>query len=67
VEGIAGFAARLSTVERVEVLPFHKLGEYKWQQMGLRFPLHDTPTPDDELLARVRGQFAAEGLMVVGC
>jgi pyruvate formate lyase activating enzyme len=64
VEGVARFAALLSTVERVEVLPFHKLGEYKWQEKGLRFPLHDTPVPDEALLDRVRGQFAAEGLAV---
>jgi pyruvate formate lyase activating enzyme len=67
VEGVARFAAGLSTVERVEVLPFHKMGEYKWQQLGLPFPLRDTPTPDGELLARVRTQFAAEGLTVVEC
>lgn len=64
VEGIARFAALLPTVERVELLPFHKLGEYKWQQLGLRYPVHDTPVPDAELLARVREQFTAAGLSV---
>ena len=31
IEGMADFIATLETVERVEVLPFHKMGEFKWQ------------------------------------
>jgi pyruvate formate lyase activating enzyme len=64
VEGIAGFAALLSTVERVEVLPFHHLGSHKYTELGRRFPLAGTPEPDEALVRRVRGQFAAHGLTV---
>jgi pyruvate formate lyase activating enzyme len=64
VEGIARFVAKLSTVERVEVLPFHRLGAHKYAELGLPFPLADTPPPDERLLARVRDQFTACGLTV---
>ncbi len=64
VEGIARFAALLSTVERVEVLPFHHLGSHKYAELGRRFPLADAPEPDEALLRRVRGQFADRGLAV---
>jgi pyruvate formate lyase activating enzyme len=64
VEGIARFAALLSTVERVEVLPFHRLGVAKYAALGIPFPLPRTPPPDDALLGRVRGQFAEQGLTV---
>jgi pyruvate formate lyase activating enzyme len=45
VEGLAQFVATLSNVERVEVLPFHKMGEYKWQTLGYDYQLADTPLP----------------------
>ena len=30
----ASFAASLGNVERVDVLPFHQMGKYKWQKLG---------------------------------
>ncbi|MFI7221563.1 hypothetical protein [Micromonospora maritima] len=64
VARVADVAAGLATVERVEVLPFHRLGAHKYAALGLAFPLADTVPPDPELLARVRGQFAERGLTV---
>ncbi|MEV0726064.1 pyruvate formate lyase family protein [Micromonospora purpureochromogenes] len=64
VAGIADYAAGLATVQRVEVLPFHRLGAHKFAELGLRFPLADTAPPTPELLSRVRGQFAERGLTV---
>ncbi|QQQ74199.1 pyruvate formate lyase-activating protein [Saccharothrix sp. 6-C] len=62
VEGIASFVSTLSSVERVDVLPFHKMGAPKYEATGLPFLLADTPTPDAELVERVRGQFKAHDL-----
>ncbi|MCD8509049.1 MAG: pyruvate formate lyase-activating protein [Bacillus sp. (in: Bacteria)] len=42
------FIAQLSNVEKVEVLPYHKMGEYKWEQLGLINTLKDIKTPTDE-------------------
>ena len=33
---IAAFAADLGNVERVDVLPFHQMGRYKWKKLGIR-------------------------------
>ncbi|MFY1668644.1 pyruvate formate-lyase-activating protein [Plantactinospora sp. WMMB334] len=63
VAAVARHAAALTTVERVEVLPFHRLGAAKYAALGLRFPLADTPPPSPELLDRVRDQFRAHGLV----
>jgi pyruvate formate lyase activating enzyme len=49
-------------VERVEVLPFHKMGEHKWDDLGLNFHLKDVSPPSPELLNRVIGQFQKRGL-----
>ncbi|MFY1621740.1 pyruvate formate-lyase-activating protein [Micromonospora sp. WMMD735] len=64
VAGVADFVAGLATVQRVEVLPFHRLGAHKYAELGLTFPLARTEPPTPELVARVRGQFTERGLTV---
>jgi pyruvate formate lyase activating enzyme len=39
---VAGFAASLGVVERAEVLPFHQMGKYKWERLGLDYALSGT-------------------------
>jgi pyruvate formate lyase activating enzyme len=45
----AEFAAGLGNVERVEVLPFHQMGRYKWERLDLDYPLAEVkpPTPEE--------------------
>ena len=62
VDGVAGFAAGLGNVERVDVLPFHRLGAAKYDRLGLPFPLRDTSPPDRALVERIRGRFLDAGL-----
>jgi pyruvate formate lyase activating enzyme len=64
VEAVAEYVATLSTVERVEVLPFHQMGRDKWHELGLTYQLEDAQPPSPELLARVHGQFRTRGLLV---
>ena len=64
VDAVAAVVAGVPTVERVEVLPFHRLGAAKYAALGLDFPLADTQPPDPDLLERVRGQFRDRGLTV---
>lgn len=48
LEEMRRFIDGLDNVERVEVLPFHKLGMWKWEEMGMKSPLAQTPEPDAE-------------------
>jgi pyruvate formate lyase activating enzyme len=64
VAGVAQFAASLGNVERVDVLPFHKLGTAKYASLGIPFPLADTPVPTAEETRAARERFAAAGLTV---
>jgi pyruvate formate lyase activating enzyme len=62
VAQIAKFSASLGNVERVDVLPFHQLGRFKWKRLGLDYALEDVQPPTNELVQRVCEQFRAEGL-----
>ena len=62
LSGIASFLAGLGNVERVEVLPFHQLGKFKWERLGLDYALADTPPPTLEAAQRVCTVFRSAGL-----
>lgn len=62
IEQIARFAAELTTVERVEVLPFHQLGRFKWQELALNYSLQDVQAPTNEMVERACEQFRTVGL-----
>lgn len=67
VERVAEYAASLNeirpgTVTRVEVLPFHQMGQSKWEALGRAYELDGTPAPAPELIDRVRAQFRSHGL-----
>ena len=64
VERVADFCAGLKSLERVEILRFHQLGQPKWEKLGLDYPLKDVEPPSPELTERVRGQFRSRGLTV---
>ncbi|TMJ11226.1 MAG: pyruvate formate lyase-activating protein [Alphaproteobacteria bacterium] len=59
---IANFAADLGVVERVEVLPFHQMGKYKWEMLALDYKLADTPTPSVQELTNAIWIFRNAGL-----
>lgn len=48
-------------VERVEVLPFHNMGQDKWDALGMEYKLRDAQPPSKETVERVREQFRARG------
>ena len=48
------FIDTLSTVERVEVLPYHTMGKYKWEDLGLTYPLADVEPPSEESVKRAK-------------
>lgn len=44
----ADFIKTLSNVRRVDVLPYHSLGVYKWDELGIPYTLRDTQPPSKE-------------------
>ena len=48
----AEFISSLKTVQRVEVLPYHTLGLFKWQKLGIPYLLPDAVPPTAEQVKR---------------
>ena len=58
----AAFAAELGNVERFEVLPFHQLGRYKWERLGLLYKLDDVNAPSAALIEQACAVLQKHGL-----
>lgn len=61
VEALARYASRLGNVERVDVLPFHQMGRFKWDELGLDYTFRDVPEPSAAMTDGVREIFRAAG------
>ncbi len=54
LRSIAEFAASLSCVEKIELLPYHTLGQVKYEKLGMEYPLKGIPTPTKEEVYRAK-------------
>jgi pyruvate formate lyase activating enzyme len=59
---LAEFAAGLGNVQRVDVLPFHQMGRFKWQELGMAYALADVEPPTAVALEQACARFRAVGL-----
>ncbi len=48
------FLETLKTVEKVDILPYHDLGKYKWLDLDLEYPLENTRTATSEDVERAK-------------
>ena len=48
------FIFSLSSVKKVEVLPYHSMGRFKWEELGFSYPLESTPDATLEDVARAK-------------
>lgn len=48
------FIISLKTVNKVEILPYHDLGKFKWEELGLDYPLKDVKIPTDEEVRKAK-------------
>lgn len=55
INTLVEFLKEYPNVEKVELLPFRKLCLEKYQNMGMEFPLRDTPEMDEKLVEELRG------------
>ena len=48
------FISTLSNVEKIELLPYHDLGKFKWEKLGYKYPLDGVRTANNEDLIRAK-------------
>ncbi len=48
LRNLRAFIDTLRNVERVDVLPYHALGVYKWEQLGIPYALTEVKSPTEE-------------------
>ena len=57
IEKMAEYLSSFSVITRMEILPFHKMGEYKWKQLNYKYDLENTPEPSAELIGKIKELF----------
>lgn len=61
IEKLARYANGLGNIARVDVLPFHQMGKFKWAELGLTYSLANVEPPVAELTESVRDIFRRNG------
>ncbi|MDD3239717.1 MAG: pyruvate formate-lyase-activating protein [Lachnospira sp.] len=52
MEGLRDFVKTLKTVKRFEILPYHTLGVFKWENIGVDYTLSEVRPPSKELIEK---------------
>ncbi|NMA82401.1 MAG: pyruvate formate lyase-activating protein [Epulopiscium sp.] len=64
IEALANFLKDFTNIEKIELLPFHKMGEYKWEELGYEYLLRDTPAGTREDIEKAATIFKKYNLPV---
>lgn len=66
IEHLAQFLSTLTNLQRIDFLPFHKMGEYKWEQLGYDYKLADTKEPTVDETNAAADIFRKYNLPIIG-
>lgn len=48
------FIKGLKTVDKIEVLPYHTIGIFKWEKLNIDYPLKDIDTPSEDEISKAK-------------
>ncbi len=65
IKKLSDYLDNFPNVSKVELLGFHKMGEFKWKELGHAYRLSETKEPDKETMDRIKGIFETNGKKVV--
>lgn len=52
LNALGQFIGTLQNVDKIELLPYHRMGVYKWQEMGMSYPLEGVQSPSAQEVQR---------------
>lgn len=67
LESLAEFVKDLDSAKRVNILPYHRMGVFKYGMLGRRFELQDLEAPDRKHLNKTKNFLESYGLEVSIC
>ncbi len=59
LQALANYLRRYTGIRRIDLLPFHRMGSYKWSALGMSDSLADVPEPTREQCAEAARYFPA--------
>lgn len=62
LERLAIMLKDYNNVELVDILPYHDMGAYKWEELGYDYPLKGVPVPTTEEVEKAKDVFRKHGL-----
>lgn len=65
IENLALLLSQYDNIDKIEILPFHKMGEYKWASLGLEYQLNDVNEPNQQSIINTMAIFKKHNLNVV--
>lgn len=65
IEKLAEYVSTLKNVEKVEILPYHKMGVYKYDALGIPYKLKGINPPDTKKIEEIKEVFRKRNLKVV--
>lgn len=54
IERLGKYLEKFTVIDRVEILPFHKMGEFKWKELGYKYELFDTEPPEKASIDKIK-------------
>lgn len=63
---LGDYVKKFSNVECLELLPYHEMGKYKWQELGLKYKLDHISPPEPKVVKEIAKIIKSKGLKVLG-
>ncbi len=61
---LAEFLKEFPNIKLVDILPYHTMGVYKWEELGLDYSLDNVSPPDKESMREIKEVFREYGFQV---
>ncbi len=61
---LSEFLKGMDNIEKIEILPYHQLGEHKWETLGFDYELKGVSAPSKESLNKLKAIFESYGHQV---